>query len=106
MAGEPAGCTANVQLMEPELALYWKTVCRHLQTEAQVSLVFSLLCLLLLFSFGYLVFLFTSHCLFWGLRKKGNDHERNIFNAFFFLLEKADSYMVVLLFPLSIDWST
>ena len=28
--------TSSVQLMEAEVSLYWKTVCRHLQTQAQV----------------------------------------------------------------------
>ncbi|KAI9396155.1 hypothetical protein POPTR_004G085500v4 [Populus trichocarpa] len=34
---EPENCSASIQLMEPEFALYWKTVCRHLQTEAQAK---------------------------------------------------------------------
>lgn len=27
----------GIQLMEPEVALYWRIVCMHLQKEAQVS---------------------------------------------------------------------
>ncbi|XAR73559.1 hypothetical protein NMG60_11007561 [Bertholletia excelsa] len=30
-------CTPHIQLMEPEVALYWRTVCRHLQAEAQAK---------------------------------------------------------------------
>ncbi|XP_057492264.1 uncharacterized protein LOC130777854 isoform X2 [Actinidia eriantha] len=30
-------CTSSIQLMEAEVALYWRTVCRHLQTEAQAK---------------------------------------------------------------------
>nr|XP_019708609.1 condensin complex subunit 3 [Elaeis guineensis] len=29
--------TSSVQLMEAEVSLYWKTVCRHLQTQAQAK---------------------------------------------------------------------
>ncbi|XP_024186830.1 condensin complex subunit 3 isoform X1 [Rosa chinensis] len=28
-------CTPNIQLMEAEVALYWRMICRHLQMEAQ-----------------------------------------------------------------------
>ncbi|XP_050228853.1 uncharacterized protein LOC126678036 [Mercurialis annua] len=35
MEGESANSNASIRLMEPEFALYWKTVCKHLQTEAQ-----------------------------------------------------------------------
>ncbi|XP_048230937.1 condensin complex subunit 3 isoform X2 [Ricinus communis] len=34
-AENEANSTASIHLMEPEFAIYWKTVCRHLQTEAQ-----------------------------------------------------------------------
>ncbi|KAM7523857.1 hypothetical protein LguiA_013759 [Lonicera macranthoides] len=30
-------CTPSIQLMEAEVALYWRTVCKHLQTEAQAK---------------------------------------------------------------------
>ncbi|KAL5810121.1 hypothetical protein ACOSQ4_026689 [Xanthoceras sorbifolium] len=30
-------CTRSIQLMEAEIALYWRTVCRHLQMEAQAK---------------------------------------------------------------------
>lgn len=30
------GCASNIQLIEAEAALYWRTLCRHLQNEAQV----------------------------------------------------------------------
>ncbi|PSS26776.1 Condensin complex subunit 3 like [Actinidia chinensis var. chinensis] len=30
-------CTSSIQLMEAEVALYWRTFCRHLQTEAQAK---------------------------------------------------------------------
>ncbi|XP_065848887.1 uncharacterized protein [Euphorbia lathyris] len=33
--GESGNYNGSIQLMEPEFALYWKIVCRHLQTEAQ-----------------------------------------------------------------------
>jgi hypothetical protein len=35
--GDSVDCIPSIQLMEAEVALYWKTVCRHLETEAQVS---------------------------------------------------------------------
>ncbi|KAF5747475.1 hypothetical protein HS088_TW05G00196 [Tripterygium wilfordii] len=35
--GDPAGCAENIQLMEPEVSLFWRTVCKHLQTEAQAK---------------------------------------------------------------------
>lgn len=44
MTEEPENCSASIQLMEPEFALYWKTVCRHLQTEAQAKLFSLILC--------------------------------------------------------------
>ncbi|CAL9136566.1 unnamed protein product [Musa textilis] len=31
------GCTSNIQLMEAEAALYWKILCRHLQSEAEAK---------------------------------------------------------------------
>ncbi|WOL13772.1 condensin complex subunit 3 isoform X1 [Canna indica] len=31
------GCTSGIRLMEAEVALYWKTLCRHLNNEAQVK---------------------------------------------------------------------
>ena len=31
-------CIPNIQLMEAEVALYWRMICRHLQMAAQVSL--------------------------------------------------------------------
>ncbi|GAV60482.1 Cnd3 domain-containing protein [Cephalotus follicularis] len=33
--GHSAHCAPNIQLMEPEVALYWRTICRHLQMKAQ-----------------------------------------------------------------------
>ena len=38
MSGEH---TSGVRLMEAEVALYWKTLCKHLQTVAQVSVGFT-----------------------------------------------------------------
>ncbi|KAM7279925.1 hypothetical protein ACFE04_007059 [Oxalis oulophora] len=35
--GDLASCSPSIQLMEPEVALYWKTVCNHLQMEAQAK---------------------------------------------------------------------
>ncbi|CAN1228528.1 Condensin complex subunit 3 [Linum perenne] len=35
--GFPADSPPNIELMEPEAALYWKTVCRFLQTKAQAK---------------------------------------------------------------------
>ncbi|KAJ8763073.1 hypothetical protein K2173_023278 [Erythroxylum novogranatense] len=35
--GETADFATNTQLMEPELALYWKNVCMHLEAEAQAK---------------------------------------------------------------------
>nr|XP_009417689.1 PREDICTED: condensin complex subunit 3 isoform X1 [Musa acuminata subsp. malaccensis] len=31
------GCTSNIQLMDAEAALYWKILCRHLQSEAEAK---------------------------------------------------------------------
>ncbi|KAF9664104.1 hypothetical protein SADUNF_Sadunf17G0121500 [Salix dunnii] len=39
MIEEPESFSASIKLIEPEFALYWKTVCKHLQTEAQANLV-------------------------------------------------------------------
>ncbi|XP_050270046.1 uncharacterized protein LOC126714094 isoform X1 [Quercus robur] len=35
--GDSVHCTPSIQLMEAEVALYWRTVCRHLQDEAQAK---------------------------------------------------------------------
>ncbi|KAI4307664.1 hypothetical protein L6164_030829 [Bauhinia variegata] len=35
--GESERCSANIQLMEAEVALYWRTVCKHLQSEAHAK---------------------------------------------------------------------
>ncbi|GLU10649.1 hypothetical protein SLE2022_274350 [Rubroshorea leprosula] len=35
--GEPENCTPSIKLIEPEVALYWRTVCKHLQMEAQAK---------------------------------------------------------------------
>ena len=37
ISGESDHCIPRIQLMEAEVALYWKTVCRNLQMKAQVS---------------------------------------------------------------------
>lgn len=49
--GDLADFSASIQLMEPEVSLYWRTVCKHLQMEAQVSLLFIYIfdCLFILF---------------------------------------------------------
>ncbi|XP_064939110.1 uncharacterized protein LOC135583761 isoform X3 [Musa acuminata AAA Group] len=31
------GCTSNIRLMDAEAALYWKILCRHLQSEAETK---------------------------------------------------------------------
>uniref|UniRef100_A0A2N9ES34 Nuclear condensin complex subunit 3 C-terminal domain-containing protein n=2 Tax=Fagus sylvatica TaxID=28930 RepID=A0A2N9ES34_FAGSY len=35
--GNSVHCSPSIQLMEAEVALYWRTVCRHLQNEAQAK---------------------------------------------------------------------
>ncbi|KAK6256137.1 Nuclear condensin complex subunit 3 [Theobroma cacao] len=35
--GDLADFSASIQLMEPEVSLYWRTVCKHLQMEAQAK---------------------------------------------------------------------
>ncbi|KAI0516305.1 hypothetical protein KFK09_008977 [Dendrobium nobile] len=35
--GSEGNCTSGIQLMEAEASLYWRTLCRHLQNEAQVK---------------------------------------------------------------------
>jgi len=35
--GDTIDCPPSIQLMEAEAALYWRTVCKHLQSEAHVS---------------------------------------------------------------------
>ncbi|XP_059623216.1 uncharacterized protein LOC132266380 [Cornus florida] len=35
--GTEGHCNSSIQLMEAEVALYWRTVCEHLQTEAQAK---------------------------------------------------------------------
>lgn len=35
--GNSVYCSPSIQLMEAEVALYWRTVCRHLQNEAQAK---------------------------------------------------------------------
>lgn len=53
-------CTPNIQLMEAEVALYWRMICRHLQMAAQVSLpVTSLYFVLFYFLFISMLFLLT-----------------------------------------------
>jgi hypothetical protein len=37
IVGEAVPCPPNIVLMEAEAALYWRTVCKHLQSEAHVS---------------------------------------------------------------------
>ncbi|KAI5336390.1 hypothetical protein L3X38_015657 [Prunus dulcis] len=37
MAEDSARCTPSIQLMEAEVALYWRMICRHLQMEAQAK---------------------------------------------------------------------
>ncbi|XP_042970311.1 condensin complex subunit 3 [Carya illinoinensis] len=37
MKGDSVGRIPSIQLMEAEVALYWRTVCRHLQTEAHAK---------------------------------------------------------------------
>ncbi|ONI14952.1 hypothetical protein PRUPE_3G017700 [Prunus persica] len=37
MAEDSAHCTPSIQLMEAEVALYWRMICRHLQMEAQAK---------------------------------------------------------------------
>ncbi|GMH13269.1 hypothetical protein Nepgr_015110 [Nepenthes gracilis] len=36
-AGDSEVCSPTIQLLEPEVALFWRAVCRHLQTEAQAK---------------------------------------------------------------------
>ncbi|TYH44410.1 hypothetical protein ES332_D11G192300v1 [Gossypium tomentosum] len=33
--GDSADCSVSIRLMEPEVSLYWRMVCKHLQMEAQ-----------------------------------------------------------------------
>lgn len=69
--GDSVDCIPSIQLMEAEVALYWKTVCRHLQTAAQVSFYVS-------FSKNLLdLYLPMTHFLFSVAKKK----------VFFFFLE-------------------
>ncbi|KAM1132784.1 hypothetical protein EV1_046761 [Malus domestica] len=35
--GDSACCTPSIQLMEAEVSLYWRMICRHLQMEAQAK---------------------------------------------------------------------
>ncbi|XP_068336957.1 uncharacterized protein [Pyrus communis] len=35
--GDSTRCTPSIQLMEAEVALYWRMICRHLQMEAQAK---------------------------------------------------------------------
>lgn len=35
--GDSVDCQPSIELMEAEAALYWRTVCKHLQSIAQVS---------------------------------------------------------------------
>lgn len=37
MTEDSARCTPSIQLMEAEVALYWRMICRHLQMEAQAK---------------------------------------------------------------------
>ncbi|KAH0982121.1 hypothetical protein GBA52_009298 [Prunus armeniaca] len=37
MLEDSARCTPSIQLMEAEVALYWRMICRHLQMEAQAK---------------------------------------------------------------------
>jgi len=37
IVGEGVHCPPSIILMEAEAALYWRTVCKHLQSEAHVS---------------------------------------------------------------------
>ncbi|CAL2244577.1 unnamed protein product [Prunus armeniaca] len=37
MLEDSAHCTPSIQLMEAEVALYWRMICRHLQMEAQAK---------------------------------------------------------------------
>ncbi|CAL2244576.1 unnamed protein product [Prunus armeniaca] len=37
MTEDSAHCTPSIQLMEAEVALYWRMICRHLQMEAQAK---------------------------------------------------------------------
>ncbi|CAB4271976.1 unnamed protein product [Prunus armeniaca] len=36
-SSDSARCTPSIQLMEAEVALYWRMICRHLQMEAQAK---------------------------------------------------------------------
>lgn len=36
-SSDSAHCTPSIQLMEAEVALYWRMICRHLQMEAQAK---------------------------------------------------------------------
>ncbi|KAG7032735.1 Condensin complex subunit 3, partial [Cucurbita argyrosperma subsp. argyrosperma] len=35
--GDSLHCTSSIQLMEPEVSLYWRTICKHIHTEAQAK---------------------------------------------------------------------
>lgn len=39
MFADSSHCSRSTKLMEAEIALYLRTLCRHLQMEAQVSLL-------------------------------------------------------------------